>query len=216
MFLLLEDDNLLGSMMVQRFSDQGYTLHRTQTIAQAKLLLTRHHQGITGIILDRHLPDGEGISLVPWIKHHIHHHIPIIMLTSRTQIDDTLQGFAAGVDDYMGKPFDLRELLARLRARQQHQGDTFVSGDFRCHLKSKTASYQEKEVSLTAHERYALELLCNHQGDVVHRSSLIDTIWGGENRDAENNLDVLIAGLRKKIGKETIVTIRGIGYKIPR
>ncbi len=167
------------------------------------------------ILLDLMLPEVDGISICRKVVQR--KKTPIIMITARESIDDRLLGFETWAVDYMVKPFDLRELVARIRANLKNTSleSTHISiGEAELDLKKRDFSYKWESVHLTQKEFLILEKLIREQEIVVSRSSIIEYLWW-ENALFEwwdNKLDVYISNLRKKLGKEIIKTIKGVGY----
>jgi len=144
--------------------------------------------------------------------------VPILMLTARTTIGDRVQGLDAGADDYLPKPFSFDELLARVRALLRRPkastGNTFVSGSFTLDTVAKEATADGQQVHLTAKEFQLLEYLLRHKGEVVSKDQLLDHVWADESRVQHNTVETFVANVRKKIGEDVIITMRGHGYKV--
>jgi two-component system OmpR family response regulator len=142
----------------------------------------------------------------------------VIMSTAKTQIEDKLEWFDAGADDYLAKPYDLRELEARIIAltrRWENIISTQKIGDLTINNESMQIRKNDKEIHCTNTEWIVIKILSEDPNRVVSRSDLIDYIRGGEGtRWFENKLDVLMSWLRKKLGKNSIETVKGFGYKL--
>jgi two-component system OmpR family response regulator len=147
---------------------------------------------------------------------------PILMLTARGDVRDRIDGLDAGADDYLSKPFDLDELLARLRAlyrrSSQAGGGPVEVGDLVVDPVSRRVSRRGVEITLSAREFDILHLLAVHAGGVVTRLAILDEVWNGETDIRSNVIDVHLAAIRAKIdkpyGTDTITTLRGVGYRL--
>jgi two-component system OmpR family response regulator len=149
---------------------------------------------------------------------------PVLMLTARTAVPDRVRGLDAGADDYLVKPFDLDELLARLRAlyrrarADEEESDTFQAGDLVLDPRARRTTRRGIEIDLSAREFDILQLLLRQCGRLVTRLNILDEVWDGETDLRSNVIDVHVASLRAKIdrpfGTETITTLRGAGYRI--
>lgn len=143
---------------------------------------------------------------------------PILMLTARTTIGDRVQGLDAGADDYLSKPFSFDELLARVRALLRRpkasSGNTFRSGPLMLDIVSKEATVSEQTVHLTAKEFQLLEYLLRHKNEVISKDQLLDHVWADDARVQHNTVETFVANVRKKIGDDVIMTVRGHGYKV--
>lgn len=169
------------------------------------------------MVLDWMLPKLSGVDLCARIRKTSD--VPVIILTARWEIDDKLTGFECGADDYLVKPFDLAELVARIQAlyRRSATSDEFIYDDISVTLKNRTITKAWVEVNLTIKEFYILEYLIKNRGTPVSRADLVDYVrWGDAIWENTDKLDVYIANLRKKLHKELIETIKGFGYKIER
>jgi len=169
------------------------------------------------ILLDIMLPKLDGISVCEQIRKNSE--VPILMLTAKWQIDDKEEWFACGADDYLVKPFELKELLMRIKAimRRKNQFDTFVYGDIEVILATRKIMKKWKEINLTIKEFYILEYLIKNYWLAVSRTDIMEYVWWWETiRDSNDKLDVYIANLRKKLGKKFITTIKWHWYRIEK
>lgn len=169
------------------------------------------------IILDIMLPGLDGISLCKHIRD-TGFSTPILMTTAKWELDDKLEWFACGADDYIVKPFDLKELDARIHAvlKRAPFQDILQYKGIRLDKQQKKVWRQRKEIKLTLKEFQIFEYLLDHQWRSISRTEIIEEIWWHDNifeKDAK--LDVYISTLRKKLGKTIIETIKGYGYHIP-
>jgi DNA-binding response OmpR family regulator len=178
--------------------------------------------GIAAIVLDVWLPDGNGIDLCrDWRGSGVR--IPILMLTARTDVSSRVKGLDAGADDYLGKPFALSELRARLRALLRRgarsvQEQVFELGRLRLDFGRRQAWLGSVEVPLTRRELDVLERLCSAKGHAVSRDDLLEEVWGEATPEAAASLEVIVARLRRKLegpaGAAVIRTLRGYGYAL--
>jgi DNA-binding response OmpR family regulator len=171
------------------------------------------------VVLDVGLPDIPGTSVCEAIRA-AHPELPVLMLTARGELGSRMAGFEAGADDYLVKPFALRELAARLKAllrRTRHasmmQGDVQV-GDLRCAMSQRRAWLGDSELSLTRREFDLLAKLMSAPGIALSRGTLLDTVWGDELEPASNVVDQYVRRLRSKVGTSRIETIRSVGYRL--
>ena len=186
---------------------------RSLAAARAALPLAPWH----AVLLDLHLPDGEGLSLIPAIRHRAPA-LPIIVLTARDQVSDRIRGLDAGADDYLVKPFDPDELLARLRAVERRRSGAASAllqlPGLSIDLGRMAVQLDGQAVELTAKEWAVLRVLAQRPDRIHPRESLLDALYGLDADASSNTLEVFISNLRRKIGRERIQTLRGLGYKL--
>lgn len=213
--LLIEDDAPLAQALVGFLSDRGFVCECASDLAQARALLPAAHWA--AVLLDWELPDGEGLSLLPLLRRTLPDS-PVLMLTARDQITDRIRGLDAGADDYLVKPFDPEELLARLRAverRRSGVGSAVLAlPDLEIDLGRTRVLLQGQPVELTAKEWALLRVLAQRPDRIHSRESLQDALYGLDADTSSNTLEVFISTLRRKIGRERIQTLRGLGYKL--
>lgn len=173
------------------------------------------------IILDVMLPGLDGFSILKELrKQKIS--TPILMLTAKDEISNKVEGLDYGADDYMTKPFDIEELLARIRSITRRQGQVYINEiefeDLRLDLSNFNISTSEKSINLTAKEFEIMKLLMSNINIVVTKDELISKIWGYDSDAEDNNVEVYISFLRKKLkflkSGVSIVTLRKLGYKL--
>jgi len=218
--LVVEDEARVASFLSQGLEGAGY---RTRTAATAAEALD---MGLAGkfdvVLLDVGLPDRDGFEvLAEWRT--VDQETPIIMLTARGDVPSRVRGLDLGADDYLPKPFDFDELLARVRAqlRTTRQSSSFVlqSGDLSLDLRTRRATIASDTVDLTSREFGLLEFLLRHEGQVVTRAQILSRVWGYDFDPGSNVVDVYIGYLRNKLGDgaaRLIETVRGGGYRVPR
>ena len=171
------------------------------------------------MVLDIGLPDMDGFTVLRRLRA-LGSTIPVIILTARTSVDDTVAGLEGGADDYMPKPFRFEELLARIRLRLRGpdsggQDATQLSyGDLSLDLRTRHATVDGREVELSAREFSLAETFLSHPGQVLSREQLLDRVWGYDFDPGSNVVDVYVRYLRRKLGAERIVTVRGMGYRL--
>lgn len=213
--LLVEDEPDLVMGLVRALRTEGYAVD-TASDGEEGL-----HKALTNtysvIVLDVMLPIRDGWSILSELRKT--RETPVLMLTARDTSRDRVHGFDLGADDYMAKPFDLPELLARLRAlirRSSGHAHTVVQiEDVVLDTKAKSVAKNGEEIPLTAREYGMLEYLALHRGEVVSRTALYEQIFDETDDSLSNVIDVHIFNLRKKLGTGIITTRRGHGYCVP-
>ena len=169
------------------------------------------------MILDLGLPGLDGHEVLSRIRKR-GERLPVLILTARDSVEDTVAGLEQGADDYMTKPFRFEELLARLRLRLRDDptSETTVlrSGAVSLDLRSRRASVDDRVVELTAREFGLLEVFLRHAGQVLSREQLLSHVWGYDFDPGSNVVDVYVRYLRRKLGDDVIQTVRGMGYCI--
>jgi DNA-binding response OmpR family regulator len=169
------------------------------------------------VILDLGLPEMDGQRVLRTIRRR-GERLPVIVLTARSSVDDTVSGLDGGADDYVTKPFRFEELLARIRVRLRDNGDqepaTLRAGDVVLDLRARRATVGSRCVELTAREFTLAETLLRHPGQVLSREQLLSHVWGYDYDPGSNVVDVYIRYLRKKLGDGVIETVRGMGYRL--
>jgi DNA-binding response OmpR family regulator len=174
------------------------------------------------ILLDLMLPDADGLDVCRYLrKNEGLAHIPVIMLTARGDESDKILGLELGADDYLTKPFSVKELIARIHAvlRRQAQRETvrqIVLGPLQIDLDKHEVAREGKRIELTATEFKILELLASRRGRVFTRDQILDHLWGHEKAVVDRTVDVHIRNLREKLGPAgaLIRNVRGVGYKV--
>ncbi len=218
--LLVEDDAETREALTRFLTDEGYrVVGAARGDAAARALKTGT---IAAAILDVGLPDGSGIDFCrDWRSAGLR--LPILILTARTDVSSRVRGLDAGADDYLGKPFALSELRARLRALLRRGSDpeqqrALTLGPLMIDFGRRQAWIDEVEVPLTRREIDVLERLAWARGRVVSRQDLLEEIWGESTPEAAASLEVIVARLRRKLErgeKESLIrTVRGLGYAL--
>lgn len=212
--LLAEDDEQFAEALIDALVDQGLAVDWTRTLAATELAV--HQVEYRLLLLDRQFPDGDGASLVPKVRAS-HVDLPILILTAMHQVAHKVEGLDAGADDYLAKPFDMSELMARIRAlirRPARVAPAMRVGDFSFDFESKQAFVRGEELKLPRRQILALEALCFRLGRTVRRTSLEQSVYGLNDHVESNALESHISRLRKALvgSGVDIHTIRGIGY----
>jgi len=211
--LVIEDDPDLNRQLVTALGEAGYAVD-TAFDGEEGL-----HLGETepydAVVLDIGLPKLDGISVLEsWRRNS--KSMPVLILTARDRWSDKVQGFDAGADDYVAKPFHMEEVLARLRALLRratgHASSELVCGPLRLDTRSGRVSVSGTPVKLTSHEYRLLAYLMHHAGRVVSRAELVEHLYDQDFDRDSNTIEVFVGRLRKKIECDVIQTVRGLGY----
>ncbi|ANI93812.1 response regulator transcription factor [Dietzia timorensis] len=218
--LVVEDDELIRSMLVKALSEAEYTPLEAADGESARAILSSISD-IDLVILDIGLPDIDGFELLR-VERERGLAAPVIIVTARDSIDDTVEGLESGANDYMSKPFRVPELLARVRLRlKEHDesaGDDSTSiiehGGLRLDIRTRRVEVDGQIVELTNREFALLELLMRRKGETISRIQLLESVWGMEFDPGSNIVNVYIRSLRRKIGEQKVQTIRGVGYRV--
>lgn len=215
--LLIEDDLMLGEALQEAMTLHNYAVDWMKDSESAYAALK--HENFDLMILDIGLPGMDGISFLKKIRRE-KNTIPTLILTARDTLLDKISGLDAGADDYLLKPFELDELLARLRAitrRLTGRADNeIVHGDLRINLETQDITYKDTPVSLSRREFMILMKLLETPGRVLSREQLEQSLYTWSDDVDSNALEVHIHHLRKKIAPDFIRTLRGFGYVIDK
>ncbi|HVL46514.1 MAG TPA: response regulator [Acidovorax sp.] len=213
--LLIEDDAPLAQALMAFLNARDFVCECAGSLAKARAMLPAAHWA--AVLLDWQLPDGEGLTLLPQLRRMLPDS-PVIMLTARDQITDRIRGLDAGADDYLVKPYDPDELLARLRAverRRSGAGSALLQlNALSIDLARTMVLLDGKPVELTAKEWALLRVMALRPDRIHTRESLQDALYGLDADASSNTLEVFISNLRRKIGRDHIQTLRGLGYKL--
>jgi two-component system OmpR family response regulator len=209
--LLVEDDEDLGDTLKQILEEEGFKVDWVRTGPEAIYVAEEFSPDI--VILDRMLPELDGIGVLKRLR--TFSEAPVLMLTALNELDDRLTGLDAGADDYLGKPFELPELLARvhalLRRGSRPMEEHIAHGDLMLEPLKKRITRNGKPINLSKAEYRAVEYLIRHRGQVITREDLERLLY--EDRDiSANPVDVLIHRIRRKLGKNFVQTRRGYGF----
>lgn len=220
MLLLAEDDPKIAKLIIHLLRKDGYEVDHALDGEEALMYADMNSYEV--IILDWMMPVLDGIEACTRLRAKGFEG-GILMLTAKDTLDDKIIGLESGSDDYLIKPFEYRELLARIKAllRRSKQGivsDIFENGEFAIDRAIQMAYYKKEALLLSKKEYQLFALLLENAPNPVPRNMIIDRVWGIDGDISDNNLDVFIRLLRKKIqvvaDRKAIINIRGIGYKM--
>jgi DNA-binding response OmpR family regulator len=213
--LLVEDDQPLARGLQKALGQQGYVVNHVGSGEAALHVIKFDTPDI--VILDIGLPDIDGITVLKKVRKK-NKELPILMLTARDGVDDKVAGLDGGADDYIVKPFDMTELLARLRVLERRiasvKSNEICIGNISIDTVAQQVTVDGKEVELARREYMLLKSLMENSGRVQTRSALETRLYSWGEEVSSNAVEVHIHRLRKKLGNEFIKTIRGVGYKI--
>lgn len=215
--LLVEDDAALAPALQSYLHSKQFQTDLALDLAQARALAAvTHYQAV---LLDLNLPDGDGLSLLPHLRQPAGEDAPtVIAVTARDQVSDRIRGLDAGADDYLVKPYDPEELLARLRAierRRSHRSATpLLRGDVAIDLARESVRVVGLPVMLTPKEWALLRVLASRPQQVFTRERLQNALYQWDESSDSNTLEVFISRLRRKLGSGLIQTVRGTGYRL--
>lgn len=213
--LLIEDDETLGAAVREHVSAQGNAVDWMKNIENAALSLASVIYGL--VLLDLRLPDGSGLKLLKDMRSS-GNHTPVIILTAHDQISDRIEGLNEGADDYLVKPFNLNELTARMHAvSRRHAGNSGSSvklGELKVSVADRRIQSDAGEIVLTGREWAILDRLLLRTGAVVSKPQIEEALYAFGSEIESNTVEVYISRLRKKLGRNLVTTVRGVGYKI--
>jgi DNA-binding response OmpR family regulator len=213
--LIVEDEARITSFLEKGLTANGFV---TSVAGDAREGLERARSGgFDLVILDLGLPDRDGMEVLSELRE-TDSRTPVIILTARDGVTDTVRGLESGADDYVPKPFRFEELLARvrLRLRDQRAPEPTVlrAGDAVLDLRTRRVTVTDRNVELTAREFALAETFFRHPGQVLSREQLLSHVWGYDYDPGSNVVDVYVGYLRKKLGEGRITTVRGMGYRL--
>ncbi len=213
--LIAEDEQRIVSFLEKGLRAGGYTTVAVGTGPDA-LALARD-DSFDLLVLDLGLPGMDGHEVLRAMRAR-GETMPVLILTARDGVEDTVAGLEGGADDYVTKPFRFEELLARIRLRLRDERASEVTvlsaGDVVLDLRSRRASIGDRVVELTAREFALAEVFLRHAGQVLSREQLLSHVWGYDFDPGSNVVDVYVRYLRRKLGDGVIETVRGMGYRL--
>jgi two-component system OmpR family response regulator len=219
---LIEDDVDLGQAVADHLRAQGHAVEWLKTVSQARRVLLRPADQCDSdmALLDLGLPDGNGMDLLAAVRG-MRTDLPLLILSARDQLRDRINGLASGADDYLVKPFDLEELSARVDAVARRYALTpapqlTLVGGTQIDFQSNMVYRDEVSVLLTAMEWSLLRCIASRPGHTWSKEALARRLYARGEESDSNTLEVLISRLRKKLGPETITTMRQLGYRLER
>jgi two-component system copper resistance phosphate regulon response regulator CusR len=215
--LIAEDEKRIASFLEKGLRANGFT---TDVVADGEEALRLARSGrFDLLILDIGLPGKDGFQVLRELRQS-DDRLPVVILTARDSVGDTVAGLEGGADDYIPKPFRFEELLARVRVRlrgeRTAEPTVLAVGDVVLDLRTRQVIVEGKAVDLSAREFALAELFFRHPGQVLSREQLLSHVWGYDFDPGSNIVDVYVGYLRKKVGKKRIASIRGMGYRLEK
>jgi DNA-binding response OmpR family regulator len=213
--LLVEDEENLASLVRAYLEQEGYRVITVVTGGEALRVIEA--EPVRLVVLDLNLPDMDGLDVCRQIR--TRSSVPVVMLTARDEEADRLAGLGTGADDYIGKPFSPRELVARMKAvlrrsEPHSEEELLVLGDIALRRSAREVSVAGEAVALRPQEFDLLAYLIQNRGAVLSRDVLLDRVWGYDYAGGTRTVDVHVAQLRRKLGRPDLIeTVRGLGYK---
>lgn len=217
--LLVEDDANLGPSLKKFIETEGHECTHVDRIEAAKAESLKEYELV---ILDWMLPDGQGIDFLKSLRPDFPT-LPVIMLTARTELIDKVIGLESGANDYVVKPFEPRELAARIRVQlrlgsqapvTEVSDQVLVLGDLKIDSNQRRVEFENNEVDLTKMEFDFLKLLAENPNRAFSRDEILNKVWGYENYPTTRTVDTHVLQLRQKLKDDLIETVRGIGYRM--
>jgi DNA-binding response OmpR family regulator len=213
--LIAEDEPRIASFLEKGLTANGFS---TSVASDGHDVVVMARSGeFDLLILDIGLPGKDGFTVLRELRA-AKSTLPVIILTARDSVSDTVAGLDGGADDYVTKPFRFDELLARVRVRLRGEAareqTVLQAGDIALDLRTRRADVDGRDVELTAREFTLLEVFLRHAGQVLSREQLLSHVWGYDYDPGSNVVDVYVGYLRRKLGGHRIRTVRGMGYRL--
>lgn len=219
--LVVEDDATIARFVELELMHEGYNVQRADDGAAGLATIEKSEPDL--LILDLMLPNIDGIEVARQLRRE-GHSFPILMLTARAETRDVVTGFDAGADDYLRKPFEIPELMSRVKVLLRRSESGAPTSQYRAsgveiEPASRRVSVDGADIELTAKEYELLEFLVLNAGRVITREEILDAVWNGQHGGDSNVIEVFVHHLRNKIGdrdNKIIQTVRGVGYFFAR
>ncbi len=215
--LLVEDDKMIGEALLGLLHAEHYAADWVRDGAAADATLRSHEYDL--VLLDLGLPGRDGIEVLRALRAR-RDGVPVLITTARDALAERVAGLDAGADDYVVKPYESAELLARIRAlirrRAGHGAPVFSHHGITLNPATREATLEGRPIMLSAREWAVLEPLIARPGVVLSRAQLEEKLYGWNEEINSNAVEVYVHGLRKKLGAELIQTVRGLGYVVPK
>lgn len=215
--LIAEDEKRIASFLEKGLKANGFA---TEVAGDGEQALALARSGkFDLLILDLGLPGRDGLDVLRELRQR-ESNLPVVILTARDSVRDTVVGLEGGADDYITKPFRFEELLARVRVRlrgeRAAEPTVLKVGDAALDLRTRQLFLEGTTIDLSAREFALAEIFFRHPGQVLSREQLLSQVWGYDFDPGSNIVDVYVGYLRRKLGKERIASIRGMGYRLEK
>jgi two-component system OmpR family response regulator len=215
--LLVEDDSMIGEIVVETLRAEGFAVDWVRDGESADTALLAHSYDL--VVLDLGLPRKGGLQVLRDLRAR-KQRTPLVIVTARDAVEDRIAGLDAGADDYVLKPFDIDELVARIRAHLRRASGraepVYAYGAVTINPATKEVAVDGEPVILSSREWAVLEPLLARPGLILSRSQLEEKLFGWNDEVSSNAVEVYIHGLRKKLGAGIIRNVRGVGYLVPK
>jgi two-component system, OmpR family, response regulator QseB len=213
--LIVEDDPMIGQALVSGLAESGYAADWVRDGAAAELALI--HGVYDVALLDLGLPRKDGLDVLKTVRR-TRVDLPVLVISARETLAERILGLDTGADDYLTKPFDLDEVLARMRAvLRRHAGrgsPEIVYGALTLDPVNRKVHFRGADIALSTREFALLEALMKHPGALVPRERLVDALYGWQSEVESNAIEVHLHHLRRKLCPELILNVRGVGYRV--
>lgn len=215
--LLVEDESLIADALIVSMNRDGYHVDWVEDASSAEEALCSSDFDL--VILDLGLPGRDGLSLLRWMRG-AGRSEPVIILTARGAVDNRIEGLDLGADDYMTKPFEMKELLARARAQIRRANGRrtpeLTHGEIAVDLAAHVVTHNGKTIELAPLAFQVLVLLLERKGRVISKDELTESLYGWDDGAESNTVEVYVSQIRKRLDRNLIRTIRGVGYIIDK